>query len=109
MNVPHPEDFTYRQETIDQAKRMKTEELLSLLEEVVLELRGTRRSLKQAMGELRPQPWGSFVVLKGETTHCTNSGVEFIVKTPYNIRVEIWPRDHEAVLEKLAELSDESR
>jgi hypothetical protein len=112
FKVPHPEDFTYRQDAVDQAKTLKPEEFQAMVKNLVLELRGVRRSLRHEMERLKPEPYGRFTVLAGKESAFTsigNSGIGFLVQTPYDIRVEVYRLGHEAVLEKLAELPAESK
>lgn len=107
--IPHPEDFDYKSDLIDDAKRMTREELQEAVHDLVLELRGVRRSLRHAMSEPKPEPHGRFTVMKGETLHGSNTGVEFTLSSQHDVRVEIWLLGQEAVLDKLAELPDEDK
>lgn len=111
FQIPHPEDFDYKDSLIDNAKRMTREELQEVVHDLVLELRGVRRSLRAAMAP-KQEPYGRFTVMPGkdgETQYVDNSGVAFTVQSKIPVRVEIWRLGQEAVLDKLAELPDEDK
>lgn len=109
--IPHPEDFEYHQDILDQSKTMEAKDLQEMIEHLVLEVRGVRRSLRMAMETPKKEPWATFTVIGGENRleEISNSGITVTVQSATPLRVEVYKLGHEAVLDKLAELPDESK